>query len=152
MSTENRGPTPTSYPAGSFWGVWLPAGMSPHPEARARRFALAASSTRAGVVLALVFALVACASTPTDRIVYNSLSGAVDGVHAAMGAFNEVYQQGKATEQQRTQVLAAYKHFQDVARAAAKVAKDAPDQTPVQIALDAAAELVRLIQTWTKGR
>lgn len=100
------------------------------------------------VVLALA---VACASTPKDRVVYNSIEGATVGVQTSMKVFNEFYQAGKATEDQRTQVLAAYAKYQAVARVAVKIAPGAtaPDVDLLAVALDSAASVVELIKLFT---
>ena len=59
-----------------------------------------------------------CASTP-QRIQYNTISAATDGVQTAMRGFNLKYQEGKATEADRDKALAIYAEFQKVALKAA---------------------------------
>lgn len=100
------------------------------------------------VVLAF---LSACASTPRDRVAYNSISAAAEGVNTAMRTFNDLYQAGKATEDQRAQVLAAYAKYQAVALVAVKVAPGAtaPDANLLAVALDSAASVVELIRLLT---
>ena len=102
-------------------------------------------------VVAILLIVSACSSAPPDRIVYNSLDGAVEGVQTAMRAFNDVYQAGKATEAQRGQVLAAYAKFQVAAAAAAKIAPGAtaPNADLLKVALDSAADIVTMIRGLT---
>lgn len=106
-------------------------------------------SKRIVAPLVLVLALVACASAPPDRIVYNTLDGAVTGVQTAMRAFNDLYQAGKASEADRQKVLDGYAKFQQVALTAAKIAPEAtaPNANATQVALDAASQLVTLIHS-----
>ena len=87
----------------------------------------------------------ASGSTPT-RKAYTSISDAVAGVDAAMGAFNDRYQAGLQTEADRTKVLAAYAEFQSLVHAAEAIAKD-PNRTsdPVALVSDAAINLAALI-------
>lgn len=106
---------------------------------------------RRAVLLPVVFLLAiyaACASTPADRIAYNSIDGAVTGVQTGMRAFNDLYQQGKATETDRERVLVAYKQFQSVARLATDLAANVtPAQRPsvIQIVSDAALDLFKVL-------
>lgn len=110
-------------------------------------------SGKALILFALVmlpFLSVGCGSMPADRITYNTIDGAVNGVHAGLRSFNEFYQAGKATEEQRDQVLAAYKKFQAVARAAVRIAPNATSASPdtIRLVSDAAVELLRLIEAF----
>ena len=102
-------------------------------------------------VLAILLLVNACASTPRDRVVYNSISAAAEGVNTAMRTFNDLYQAGKATDAQRDQVLAAYAKYQAVALVAVKVAPGAtaPDANLLAVALDSAASVVELIRLLT---
>jgi len=107
------------------------------------------------VVLLLAAAVLSsCASTPPDRIAYNTLDDATTGVITAMRTFNEFYQRGKATEEQRTKVLDWYAKWQAAARLAVKIAPQAtaPDPNLVTIALNNAAGLVGLIRQITGGK
>lgn len=105
-----------------------------------------------GLAVALVVLplLAGCGSMPADRITYNTIDGAVNGVHAGLRSFNEFYQAGEATEEQREQVLAAYKKFQAVARAAVKIAPNATAASPdtIRLVSDAAVELLKLIEAF----
>lgn len=106
------------------------------------------------LLLAVLAFLSACASTPPDRIAYNTLDDATAGVITGMKTFNEFYQRGKATEEQRTKVLDWYGKWQAAARLAVKIAPQAtaPDPNLVAIALNSAAELVGLIRQLTGGK
>lgn len=106
------------------------------------------------LLLAAVVFFVGCASTPPDRIAYNTLDDATAGVLTGMKTFNEFYQAGKATEEQRTKVLGWYAKWQAAARLAVKIAPQAtaPDPNLVAIALNSAAELVGLIRQFTGGK
>ena len=46
------------------------------------------------VVLLLVLSILACASTPADRILFNTIDDAVTGVQAAVSAFKTAKAQG----------------------------------------------------------
>jgi hypothetical protein len=99
------------------------------------------------IVLALLVVLVGCATTATpQRKAYATISDAVAGATAAMGVFNDRYQQGLQTEADRTKVLAGWKEFQSLVHAAEAIAKD-PNRTsdPVALVSDGVANLVALI-------
>ena len=101
------------------------------------------------VVVALVSG--ACASTPPDRVAYTTISAAVDAVQTGMAAFNDLYQQGKFTTQDRADVLNAYAQFQAVARAAAQAAQGAtaPNPDVMKILSDAAFDALKIIRAFT---
>ncbi len=87
-------------------------------------------SLRPVVPAALLILLVACAtSAPPDRIAYVTIDDAVSAVQTGMRAFNELYQQGKATESDREKVLVAYKQFQAIARTATDLAMSVSPMT-----------------------
>ncbi len=88
-----------------------------------------------------------CKSTATPaRKAYTTISDAVSGAQAAMGAFNSQYQLGLATEAQRTKALGYYADFQAVARTAVTLSQDVTQQAnALQIASDAANNLLALL-------
>lgn len=109
------------------------------------------------VVTALLMGVVAasgCKTTTPARISYNTIDGAVEGVQTAMRAFNSRYQTGLQSEAERTKVLAAYDIFQASARLATVAARDVSQhQKAVTVAIDAAADLILLIDVLTpKGK
>lgn len=128
-------------------------------EARAIRSARAFTSRTATAPLSflLVVAVLlsaACASTPPDRIAYTSIDSAVTAVQLGMRGFNDLYQAGKFTKEDRAKVLDAYVKFQSVATAAATLAEKATNETEKATALDlistAAAEVLRVVAAFTK--
>jgi len=103
------------------------------------------------VVLVILNAAAGCKST-ADRIAYNTLDGAVSAVQAGMTGFNAYYQAGKATEEQRLQVLAAYKKFQASVNVAIDVAKlSTTGQIDMRAVSEAAGDLLALIATLKGG-
>lgn len=112
--------------------------------------------THRAVALLVALALtVACAGTAPDRVAFNTIDDAVTGVHAGMRAFSDVYMAGKATEADRQKVLDAYVKFQAAARTATKLSKEALDPehraSALKIATDAAFEILKLIEVFSKG-
>jgi hypothetical protein len=103
------------------------------------------------VLVALALVSGACASTPPDRVVYTTISSAVDAVQAGMGAFNDLYKQGKFTPDDRAKVLDAYAKFQVVARAATKVGQGATAPSPdvMKLVSDAAFDVLKIIRAFT---
>ena len=94
----------------------------------------------------LVLAFMGCASSTPARIAYNTIDGAVDGAQAAMKAFNERYQAGLQTEEDRTRALAAYADFQTTARLARQLATDITQKaSAITVASDATAALLDLL-------
>lgn len=77
----------------------------------------APSAVGIAVILALALTYAAgCASTATPaRKQFTAISDAAEAVKTAMQVFNTQYQAGKATEQQRTQVLKTYAIYQKAA-------------------------------------
>jgi hypothetical protein len=113
------------------------------------------SSLRRGAVgAALLVVLLAisagCASTATPaRKAYTTLSDVDAAAKATMGVFNTQYQAGQRTEDQRTQVLAAYAKYQKAALLAATVAQDVTQSaSALKIANDAIAPLLDLIASF----
>ena len=95
-------------------------------------------------VLFLVLAVVACASTPPDRILFNSIDDAVAGVQAAVSAFKTGKAHGliaDADGSKEAKVRAAYSKFQTVAAAAVdlSVAATTPGQVSAALAVAQAA-------------
>jgi len=89
---------------------------------------------------------VGCASSTPARISYNSIDGAVEGVQAAMRAFNDRYQQGLQSEEDRTKALAYYADFQATARLAIQLAKDiSQKESALTVASNAATKLIQLL-------
>lgn len=104
-------------------------------------------------LLVVVASLVGCATTATpQRKAYTSIDDTVAAAKAAMQVFNERYQNGLQTEEDRTKVLAAWASFQSTIRFAETLAKD-PNRTsdPVAVATDAVGQLLNLIAT-LKGK
>jgi hypothetical protein len=102
-------------------------------------------------VALVVLLAVACASTPPDRVAYNTIRGAVVSVQAGMSGFNVIYQSGKATEADRERVLAAYAKFQKTAALAIDIAASLPPgQEPNVVALVnvAAQDVFDLLKVW----
>jgi hypothetical protein len=103
------------------------------------------------MVLMTVLVVAACASTP-DRIAYTSISGAVDGVQAALKAWNEVfYSPGVKVDPalwnaRRDKLADAYAKFQASAALAVTLAKDVTQgDNALKIVNDAAAQVLALI-------
>ena len=107
-------------------------------------------SKRTIPLLVVVLLISACASTPPDRIAYNSIDAAVSSVQLGMRAFNGLYQEGKATEEQRTQVLEAYKKFQAVALSCVKISQTATatNVDPLILITQAAEEILTLLHVF----
>jgi hypothetical protein len=103
------------------------------------------------VIVALALVSGACASTPPDRVVYTTISSAVDAVQAGMGAFNDIYKQGKFTPDDRAEVLDAYAKFQSVARAAVKLGEGATQPNPdvMKLVSDSAFDTLKIIRAFT---
>jgi hypothetical protein len=99
------------------------------------------------LALVLAILIVGCASNATPmRKIYVTISDATAGATAAMGAFNDRYQNGLQTEADRTKVLAYWADFQATAHAAETLAKDITQQaSALTIASDAASKLIALI-------
>jgi hypothetical protein len=106
------------------------------------------SAIGVAVLLAVTLAYAnGCKTTATPaRKAYTTISDAVSGAQAAMGAFNDRYQAGLATEAQRTKALGYYADFQAVARTAVTLSQDVTQQAnALQIASDAANNLLALL-------
>jgi hypothetical protein len=58
-------------------------------------------------------------------VAYTSISDATAGVQAALAAFNDLYQQGKYTDQDRARVKVAYEIWQKAALLATRIAQAA---------------------------
>src|SRR5512135_604437 len=108
-------------------------------------------------VLVLLTFLVACASAPPDRIAYTSISAAVDGVQAALKAWNEgYYVPGVKVDPvkwnaSRDKLNAAYAQFQASAQLATTIAQDVANKDAAQkIINDAASQIVTLISLLEK--
>jgi len=102
-------------------------------------------SKRLWPLLAVLLLLESCASSP-EKIAYTSLDAAVTSVQAAMRGFNEFYKAGKATEAQRTQVLAAYAKFQAAVSVAIDLSRLSTGATiDMKAVSEAATDLVYLI-------
>jgi len=112
-----------------------------------RRFKVP-SAIGIAVLLAVSLAYAnACSSTATPaRKAYTTIDDAVTAAQQAMKGFNDQYQNGLATEAQRTKALAYYADFQATARMAVTLSKDVTQQaSALQIASDAAANLLALL-------
>ena len=104
-----------------------------------------------GLIAYLAIVAASC-QAPPDRIAYTSIDSAVDAVQTAMKAFNDGYQAGKFTNQDRDKVLAAYTKFQATARSAALLAQDATQKDKqTRLVSDAALEIIGLIRLYTGG-
>ena len=106
------------------------------------------SAIGVAVLLAVTLAYAnGCKTTATPaRKAYTTISDAVSGAQAAMGAFNDRYQSGLQTEADRTKALAYYADFQALARTAVTLSKDVTQQAnALQIASDAAGNLLALL-------
>lgn len=108
-----------------------------------------------GCIIALF--LVACASTPPDRVAYTSIDQAVNAAQASLKAWNEgfyapgVLKDPATWNARRDKAAAAYLHFQVAARLATTVASDLNQQAnATKIASDAAADLIALIASLEK--
>lgn len=112
---------------------------------------------RSLAVLVLLTFLVACASTPPDRIAYTSINAAVDGVQTALKAWNEAYYQPGVKvdpakwNASRDKVQEAYVKFQASANLAVTLAKDITQaDNALKIVNDAANQVVALISLLEK--
>ena len=112
---------------------------------------------RSVAVLVLLTFLVACASTPPDRIAYTSINAAVDGVQTALKAWNDVYYSPGVKvdpvkwNASRDQLNAAYVRFQASATLATTIAQDVTKQASAQqIINDAASQVLTLISVLEK--
>jgi hypothetical protein len=103
------------------------------------------------VVLSMAACFYGCATTATPaRKAYTTLSDVDAAAKATMGVFNTQYQAGQRTEDQRTQVLAAYAKYQKAALLALTVAQDVTQSAnALKIANDAIAPLLDLIASFT---
>lgn len=100
-------------------------------------------------IILTVLVTVGCASNATpQRKAYTTIDDTVAAAMAGMKAFNERYQAGLQTEEDRTKVLAGWASFQSSIRFAEALAKD-PNRAsdPVALATDAVAQLLNLIAT-----
>lgn len=92
-----------------------------------------------------VFFLVAC-NKPPARMAYDSIDGATVAVQGALRAFNVLYQNGQATEADRTTAKSIYVTFQQVALGATYAAEMATTKEEAAAAVkkvsDAAIEAV----------
>lgn len=104
----------------------------------------------AALAIFLVLALSACASMPPDRIAYNSVEGAKDGVAAAVKAWGDLYTQGRYTEADREKVKAAYEKFEAAVAISVDIAKVATNDEQKRNAMAyvnaAASDLMRLLR------
>lgn len=110
--------------------------------------------SRVGIVLGVLLILYGvhgCTTSP-ERIAYTSISAAVDGVQAALKAWNEgFYQPGVKVDPvtwnaRRDKVGEAYARFQASANLAVTLARDVTQgQNALKIANDAAAQVIALI-------
>jgi hypothetical protein len=96
------------------------------------------------VALLLILSVVACASTPTDRILFNTIDDAVTGVQAAVSAFKTAKAHGVIADldgSKEAKVRAAYSKFQTVAATATdlSVAATTPGQASAALAVAQAA-------------
>jgi len=80
---------------------------------------------RRGVAFAalVVFFLFSACGKPPARMAYDSIDGATVAVQGAIRAFNVLYQNGQATEADRTTAKSIYTTFQQVALGATYVAE-----------------------------
>ena|ERR1035437_326639 len=104
------------------------------------------------VVLIALALSAGCAHLATPaRKAYTTLSDVDAAAKATMGVFNTQYQAGQRTEDQRTQVLAAYAKYQKAALLALTVAQDVTQSAnALKIANDAVNPLLDLIGSFTK--
>jgi hypothetical protein len=102
------------------------------------------------VALTLVFAL-ACSQAPPDRVAFNSIDGATEGVQSAVKAYKAHC--GVSTGQpgpgscpaaEYAQAQAIYSRFQTTAQNAVDIAAKT-GQTPLMVITSAAAEAVALL-------
>lgn len=111
------------------------------------------------VVLLLVIYVAACASTPPDRIAYNSIDACVTGVQAAVSAFKAGKANGTIADtngSKEATVRNVYAKFQVAAGAAVDISDAAttPNQKnqALAIAQAAANATVSIIATFTGGK
>ena len=87
---------------------------------------------------------------PPDRVAYNTIDGAKEGVTAAVKAWGSLYQQGRYTDADRERVKAAYAKFEAAVAVAVDIAKTATNDQQKTNALAyvnaAAADLMRLLR------
>jgi hypothetical protein len=100
-------------------------------------------------LLLATVALLGCASGATPmRKTYTTLSDVATAATQAMKAFNDRYQNGLQTEEDRTKVLAGWKLFQDSMHVAESLAKiPGHESNPILVGSDALASLLELIAT-----
>jgi len=109
--------------------------------------------TRFAVGLVLVVLIAGCASTPPDRIAYNTVTAAVDAVQTAMKGFNDLYQAGKFNDADRAKVIAAYEKFRLVAKGVEGLAETATKDgiSVLSIVSAAALEAISVINALKAG-
>ena len=111
------------------------------------------------LVAALVLMVVACASTPPDRIAYNSIDGCVTGVQAAVSAFKAGKAAGTIADpdgSKEAKVKDVYAKFQVAVGAAIDIAAAAttPDQKnqALAIAQAAATSALSIVNAFMGGK
>ena len=104
------------------------------------------------VVVALVSG--ACASVPTDRVLYTTIDSATDAVQSAVRAFSDLYQKGQFKAADRTEVLDAYAKYQAVAEEARKLSQGATVLNPdvSKLISDGVADCLAVIRKFTGGK
>lgn len=99
--------------------------------------------------LAVFFLLAAACHKSPARLAYDSIDGATTLVHSSLRAFNVLYQNGLATEADRTKAKAIYEGYQKIALTASYAAEIATTAEARSAALkqagDAALDAVRQI-------
>jgi hypothetical protein len=105
---------------------------------------------RISATLAVFFLLLTACGKPPARMAYDSIDGATVAVQGALRAFNVLYQNGQATEADRTTAKAIYTTFQAVALGATYTAEMATTKEEAQAAVkrtsDAAVEAVTSLE------
>jgi hypothetical protein len=102
------------------------------------------------VILAVTLAYSAgCATNATPaRKQFTTISDAAEAVKTAMLVFNSQYQAGKATEQQRTQVLKTYAIYQTAALDGAAAARAGKPVDGLAMVNNAALPLLDLLASF----
>lgn len=126
-----------------------PYRLKPEQEARRRIFICAA-------VALISFSLLACASTPPDRIAYNSIDGATTAVQTAVGVFKQMKAAGQIQDvdgSKEAQVRDAYAKFQKTALLAVDLSQDITQgQNALKIVSDAAVSALAVINAFTQKK
>ena len=112
------------------------------------------------LVISLWVAMIVVGCSTPNIVAYKTVGPFAVGVNTALKVYNDFYQAGKSSEEERLQVKAAYEKYQATARIAENIQKNyalTPDgvdiyQKAVDIVASSANDLVYLVETLTKGK